>query len=133
MIKQFNVEKALRDNLKSIATLAVYGWDNNFEPQVTDSYILEKCMLGNVAITLSPNDSENANGIYQVDIYTPLATKAKWYGLELRDNLKANYTKGLTAGITGIIINNVNTPSMRMNEANTHRIHTLDINFTVIG
>lgn len=131
MINQFNVEKALRDYLKSIATLSVYGWDDDYSPQATDSYILEKPMLGNVNITLSPNDSENANGLYQIDVYTPLASKPKWYGLQLRDNLKAQFTKGLTAGIDGIIINNVNTPPMRVN--NTHRVHTLDVNFRVIG
>lgn len=130
MINQFNVEKALRDYLKSIATLSVYGWDDDYSPQATDSYILEKCMLGNVAITLSPGDSENANGIYQIDVYTPLASKPKWYGLGLRDNLKAQFTKGLTAGISGVIINNVNTPPMRVND--THRVHTLDVNFMVI-
>lgn len=135
MIKQFNVEKALRDYLKSIATLSVYGWDDDYSPQATDSYILEKPMLGNVSITLSPGDSENANGLYQIDVYTPLASKSKWYGLQLRDDLKAQFTKGLTAGIEQdgqkVIVNNVNTPPMRVND--THRVHTLDVNFRCIG
>lgn len=137
MIKSKDVNQALINFLDGVAPFTVYSWDEGHAPQANESYILEKCMLGNTNISLSPNDDENVNGIYQIDVYTPLASKNKWYGLAIRDDIKLAFTKGLTANISAngqkVIINNVNTPPMRINESGTHRIYTVDVNFRVIG
>lgn len=135
MINEFKIAKALRTFLKSKTALTVVSDDSGYKPTPTDSYVKEKVMLGNVDITMG-SGSENANGIYQVDVITPIARK-RWLGMQTRDALKAHFTKGLSANIEDggqkVIINNVNTPPMRINEAQTHLIHTLDINFRVIS
>lgn len=142
MISNFDLAKALRDYLKTLVSLDVINATESagYTPSPSASYIQEKVMLGNKNISLSPGDSENANGIYQIDLYAALGDntlKNRFAALDYIDTLKANFTKGLTAGIAHngqkVIVNEVNTPPERMNEANTHRIHTLDVNFRVIG
>jgi hypothetical protein len=136
MINKFNISKALRDNAKTIADANSVKLVSNgelYDPDINLGYVEEIALYGkDTSIGLADESSDIQFGIYQININTP-KTKTKWSGLKLADIFNAGFSKGLELTYNGQMVRIKNTTFEPMMQNDTHLIHILSINFSVIN
>ena len=136
MINKFSLAKALRDNADVVAAANSYtliGFDTAYETNPNDAYVKEICLYGNdKAIGLADNSSDYLTGVYQISVYTP-KTQTKWSGITVADIFAVAFARGVTvthSGQSARMKNNYLSPMM---QDDTHYIHNLTIEFSVIN
>ena len=134
MISDYKVAKAFRDKLGAITTLPIQTQGASYTPSPDVDYIREKVVAGGTSILVGGNSTDTQRGFYQLDVCTVI-NKGKWFNLSIIDELKASFTKGLTAGVEFdgqlVSIQNVDTSPMRKDD--THIMYSLTIYYTVVG
>lgn len=133
MINQFALNKAFIDKLESITSLPIAYNGSSFTPQASQDYIAEKEVPTSNDIPLGIG-KETQRGFYQVTVCTPL-NKLKFYHLNLVDQVRPQFERGLSAGIEfngqKASIQNIGTSGMYSDD--THLKTALTINYTVIA
>lgn len=107
----------------------------DYTPSATKPYMLAKVLNGQTSITLDPNGKDKANGIYQINVYTPLANENFNDNSELCDDVVAIFPKGLQAGIAWnnqkVSINQVSVSQLM--KYDTHHMRAVSIYYHVIA
>lgn len=133
MIKTFSIAKAYRDKLKTLTTLDIATQGSSYTPTPDKDYIREFLLSGDtVAVGTAQADSEDTQGIYQIDVCTPRA-KGKWANLSLCDTLKAGFPRGRHLIHSGQYAVTVDVSVSPMRQDDTHNIHSLSIRYRVVA
>ncbi len=136
MISKFDLSKALRNQAVIVAAANDYTLVANgeaFTPDVNSSHIVESVLYGDDnSIGLADNSSSISFGIYQLSVHSP-KTQSKYVGLAIVDVLQTSFSKGLELTSNSQMVR-IKTASLSpMMETDTHLIHHLSLDFTVIN
>ena len=136
MISKFNIAKALKDQAQFVAdnnsyTLVARG--QKFTPSVNSMHVEETTLFGDDnSVGISDDSSDVQIGIYQLSIHTP-KVESKWSGLEVVDIFSVSFKKGLELSFRAQLLRIKNSSLGPMFENDTHYIHFLSIEYSVIG
>jgi len=136
MINVFDLAKALRNEAKIVTdanSFTLVGNGEGFEPDVNQSHIEEIVLYGDDDSVGLGNDSSDIQiGIYQLSVHSP-KNDTKWAGLKIVGVLKDHFVRGLKPIFNSqmVVIETSSLAPMMQND--THIIHHLSIEFSVIN
>lgn len=138
MINKFNIAKSLLDKAKQVSSDNSYllipdGESYTSEPNTT--YIEEKVLYGDdLSVGISDNSSDIQFGIYQLNVMTPKAEEGgKWSGLQIAGVYQTEFSKGLELSFGGQMLRLKNASVKPMGQNDTHFMHVLSVEFSVIN
>lgn len=133
-INKFDVKKALLDHLMDNAQgIEVIPEGSNIQPKTDKNYLREQTRFGVNEITIDPNGKDNLNGIYQIDVCTPIKQQ-DFYNIGKCDLIIDSFGKGRSAGIShdGQVIEIQNIDISAMDKDETHIIHYISVTFRAV-
>lgn len=133
-INKFDVKKALLDHLMDNAQgIEVIPEGSNIQPKTDKNYLREQTRFGVNEITIDPNGKDNLNGIYQIDVCTPIKQQ-DFYNIGKCDLIIDSFGKGRSAGIShdGQVIEIQNIDISAMDKDDTHIIHYISVTFRAV-
>ncbi len=138
MISRFSLSKALLDKAQEVADNNGYLLVPNgaeYETDPNELYIQEYVIYGPDNTIGAANDSNAIQlGVYQININTPKAWEgSKWKGLEVVDVFVAAFSRGTQLTINSQMLKILNIDSQLMDGDDTHDMHILSINYSVIN
>ena len=104
MLSEFDITKALRDHLSTMANVPAIATEGvSFTPTTGTPFIAEFALGGNQnAPTLRGHDAY-IRGVYQVTVNTPKGS-GKWQLLQLTDSIMNHFNKSLVLTRNGVKI-----------------------------
>lgn len=138
MINKFNIAKALLDKAVTVSNDNSYLLipdGESYTPDPNTTYIEEKVIYGDdLSVGISDISSDIQFGIYQINVMTPRAKEGgKWAGLQITGIYQGEFSKGLGLSFGGQTLRIKNSTVKPMGKDDTHFVHILSINFSVIN
>ena len=138
MISKFDLAKALYEQAKLIAgnnSYLLIPEGKEYEPDPNATYIQEFVLYGpDNAIGLADCSNDMQLGIYQINVNTPKAQAgAKWAGLKIGDVFQAGFARGTQLIYNDQMVRMKNSTLLPMDPDETHEVHVLSINFSIIN
>jgi hypothetical protein len=138
MISKFSLAKALFNQAKLITdnnSLLLIPNGKGYEPDPNTTYIQEFVLYGpDNSIGLADCSNDIQLGVYQLNINTPKAQEgAKWRGLQIGDILQAGFARGTELIHNSQMVRMKTSTLIPMDADDTHEIHILNINFSIIN
>ena len=135
-VSEFDVKKALLDHLVANSQGFLVIPEGSDEQGVTgETYLAESVLYGPVNITIDPGGKDNLQGIYQVDVCTPIVN-GDFYNLGICETLATSFGKARSANIQHdgqwVEIQNIDISSMTQNDAETHLVHYVSVSFRAV-
>lgn len=133
MINDFDIAKALSDQLSSVATLPVVTEGQDFDPNPDNGYIREFVLsAGESTVGLENTSSDDSSGIYQIDVLTP-RKRTKWANLAVCDTIKKGFPKGrhISRNNQYVIVVDVSMSNTFIEDAYIR--HSLSVEYRVVN
>ena len=138
MISSFSIAKCLLDKTQEVATANGYTlvqFGAKYSPSPSETYIREIPLFGeDRMIGLADNDSDIQYGFYQINIYTPKDnTGGKWQARTIESVFKTAFKKGTELTHNAQMLRTRNSKVIQSDSNDTHNVHILSINYSVIN
>lgn len=138
MISKYDLAKALYEQAKLVCANNGYlliPEGQTYEPEPSATYVQEFVLYGeDTAPGLADDSSDIQLGIYQININTPKEKAgAKWIGLQMAETIQTGFKRGTELTYNGQMVRTKTTATLAMLPNETHEVHILSINFSVIN